>query len=141
MASPFLERTRTLPEKHRRVERPRKGFPTEISVFGRSGRGFLRLVLVFVDDRSERRDVLVVTAQLHHADALRRPAGTPDVVDGHPDHRACRRDQHDLVAVANHTGADELAALLDQPHGLDAEASSAGPTVVVDPCAFPVAVL
>src|SRR5947207_4961973 len=100
MASPFLERTLTPREKHRRVEPLRKALPAETSVFG--------LLFVVVDDRGERRDALVVAAQLHHSDTLGRPTRAANAVHWHPDHCSRSRDEHDLISVPDDTRANEI---------------------------------
>src|SRR3954468_8161502 len=97
--------------------------------------------LLGLDHRRKRRNRLIVTAQPHHDHALRRAAEPLDVLDGDPDHGARRRDQHHLVAVANDTRADEMAAGLGQLHGLDSHAATALHRVLGDARALAIAVL
>src|SRR5919199_1739293 len=109
----------------------------------RFGRRFTRFRRAFVrfDDRGQARDPLVVVLEAHDDDALRRAARALDVVDGHPNHRPSRRDQHHLIAVANDLRAGELPLRLGQLHRPHPETAPALPRVVAELRPLAVAVL
>src|SRR5690348_15228323 len=80
---------------------------------------FIAVLLGVLAEALDRDDVLALGgAEERHA--LRAAAGDADVVDRHADDLAAIGDQHDLVAVLDREGGDELAVPLVDRHGDDA---------------------
>src|SRR5664279_1448430 len=97
----------------------------------------LRLVLAQPLDRHD----LFVVGGIEHDHALRRAPGDADAGDRRADQLAGVGDQHDLVALLDREGADDLAGLLGQRHGDDAFAAAAGGPVFIRRRALAVAAL
>src|SRR5581483_10017231 len=90
---------------------------------GRLLAGLVVAVVARFGDGSETRHVLAVL-EPHDDHALRRAPEALDLVDGHADHRAARRDQHHLVAVSDDPRAGELPLRVGQLDRLHAEAAA-----------------
>src|SRR6266516_1144174 len=101
----------------------------------------LAVRLVRLDNGCERRDPFVVSAEPHHDHALRRAPEPLHLLDRDPDHRARRRDEHHLVAVADDPRADQVTARFGQLDGLDSHAATPLDRVLRDTGPFAVTVL
>src|SRR3954454_23436921 len=100
----------------------------------------IRIHAVRFDDRCERGDALVAP-EPHDDDALRSAAEPLDLVDGHADDGAARRDEHHLVAVADDACPGERPLRFGELNRLHAHAAAALARIIGNARALAVAVL